>query len=245
MSNQGDHNKHRERMRAKFIESENLDIFADHEILEILLFNTITRQNTNNLAHRILNEFGSLHNVFDADISEIRKRTGLSEASAFHLSIMSHIVRRYNLSKWKKRIRFKNTRVLGEYVRVLFSAEKVEALYVICLDNRGALIRAVPLRQGIITHVELYPREVASCAISNSASSIVICHNHPSGDVLPSRTDISTTTTLRNLLAGLNITLVDHIIIGHDKYFSFADRDMLHLPGIKRMIEDSASKRLI
>jgi len=222
---------HRERMRARFIKS-GLDAMADHEVLEILLYYAVPRRDTNKLAHRILKEFGSLHSVFEASAAEIQKRCGLSENTAVMLAIIAPLARRYNISKWGRRVSFSDSKSLGDYANSLFIGETVECFYLLCLDNQIRLICATLLEKGTLDRTELYPREIVGCALHNNAAYVVLAHNHPSGSPTISNEDLVTTDSIKKLLAEVEVGVLDHIVSCGNEYVSLASKGILGLKGI-------------
>ncbi|MCL2754028.1 MAG: hypothetical protein FWE44_07770 [Defluviitaleaceae bacterium] len=218
------HKNHRQRVRNRYIKG-GLDVFADHEILEMLLYNTIPRKDTNKLAHRILKEFGSLHAVFEAKPSHLMTRIGLTEPSAVLLSMMSQISVRYQYDKWDKKIVFKNSNQLARYAIIPFKNQTVECFYMMCLDKSFALRAFEELESGTIDKVELQPRTIVDYALRNNSSYVVLAHNHPSGCDVISDADISSTVDIMQYLQPFNIRVIDHIIaISGDNYISFAEK---------------------
>jgi len=226
------HDKHRERMRARYIKV-GLEALADHEILEMLLYYAIPRQDTNKIAHRIFNEFGSLHNVFQAAPAEIAKRCKLTMRTAVLLSMIAPLARRYHLSKWGERIVFAGTNSLGEYVKSLFIGEATECFYIICLDNRLGLICADLLEKGTLDRTELYPKEIVRCVLHHNASYVVLAHNHPSGSTKISPADVATTSHIIKLLASIEVGVLDHIVVCGEEFVSMAQKRILRLRGVE------------
>jgi len=222
---------HRERMRAR-LKKGGMEAMADHEVIELLLYYAIPRRDTNKLAHRIMREFGSLYAIFEADVTEIQKRCGLSENTATLLSMMAPLARRYDMSKWGRRISFASTKSLADYVKSLFIGQTVECFYLLCLDNRMSLKATTELTRGTLDRAELYPREIMKAVMVSDASHVVLTHNHPSGSLDISEADIETTRRLVSMLADVEVGVVDHIICGGKGFVSFAQRRILGLTGI-------------
>jgi DNA repair protein RadC len=227
------HEGHRDRMRARYILGKGLDAFADHEIIEMLLFYDIRRQNTNLLAHKALERFGNnLHALFNADPKVIRQKTGLSENAAVLLSLVPHLAKRHHYSSWGKKIIFANTESLGSYLKIPFIGKSTECFFMMCLDSRMGLKSAEMLEQGTLDWVELYPGKIVEYALANGASYVVFAHNHPSGDLRVSEADIISTLSIVRQLRPFNITVLDHFVIAGDSYISFAENGLLRLAGI-------------
>ena len=225
------HTGHRSRMRGRY-KKAGMDAMADHEVLELLLYYAIPRRDTNKIAHGILSEFGSLHNVFEADAAEIQKRCGLSENTATLLSMVAPLTKRYNSSKWGRRINFLTTKSLAEYVNSLFIGETLECFYLLCLDNQLSLICAELMEKGTLDRAELYPREIMRFVMLNNAAYVVLAHNHPSGDLTLSNTDVTATERLIKMLSDVEVGVIDHIICGGENYVSLAERRILGLKGV-------------
>ena len=222
---------HRARMRARFAKT-GLEAMADHEVLEMLLYYALPRKDTNKLAHGILKEFGSLHSVFEASAAEIQKRCGLTENTAVLLALVAPLARRYNLSKWGRRVSFKDAKSLGEYVNTLFIGETSECFYMLCLDNQVRLICTTMLEKGTLDRTELYPREIVGCALHNNAAYVILAHNHPSGGKTISNADLVTTDRIIKLLAEVEVGVLDHIICCGNDYVSLAEKRLLGLRGV-------------
>lgn len=225
------HAKHRQRMRQRFLKC-GLDAMADHEVLELLLFYAIPRRDTNKIAHRIAEEFKNLHNLFDANAVDVARRCGLTENTAILIAMIAPLARRYNLSKWNGRMSFENGKALAEYAKSLFIGETSECFYIICLDNDFKLISAEFLERGTDDRIELYPKEILRRVIQQRASYVVLTHNHPSGSMEISAPDVAATSQLRTLLSGVEVEILDHIVVCGQNYVSFAEKKILGLAGI-------------
>ena len=215
---------------------------ADHEVIELLLYYAIARRDTNKLAHRIIREFGSLHAVFEASVDEIVKRCGLSENTATLLAMVIPMARRYDMSRWGRRINFVSTKSLAQYIKSLFIGQTVECFYLLSLDNRASLISTTLLERGTLDRAELYPREIMKCVMANDAAYVVLAHNHPSGSLDISEADVLTTQRLISMLGDVEVGVLDHIICGGKGYISFADKRIMGLVGIEGIVGDIKKK---
>ena len=205
------HEGHRERMRQRFAEN-GLTGFAPHEALELLLFYAIPRRNVNPLAHRLIDHFGSLGAVLEAAPDQLQRVPGIGEATASLISMVSALYRHAEQERLSDRAFVTNLKEAKAYCRHLFAGKQDEVLYVICLDAQGRVLRAVPAIRGTIDEIVIYPRIVVGMAIRHNAHSVVLAHNHPSGACEPSDADLRTTDLLRVALAGVDISLMDHLI---------------------------------
>ncbi|MCL1878968.1 MAG: DNA repair protein RadC [Defluviitaleaceae bacterium] len=214
---------HRERLRKRFL-SQGLDAFAEHEVLELLLFYCYPRCDTKKIAKKMLAAFGSLHNLFEADTKTLVATLGCTENVAVFLSLIPAFANRYFRSKHGEKIILEDEKSAGAYAIDLFVGETVEKFYVLCLDAQFRLINTVLVSRGTVGEAAVYPREVIRAAIQNHAASIILLHNHPGGTLRPSHGDLETTRCIAEIADPLYIDVIDHIIAVGDTYYSFAAR---------------------
>ncbi|MCL2050005.1 MAG: DNA repair protein RadC [Defluviitaleaceae bacterium] len=217
------HSGHRQRIRNKYI-NDGIENFADHEVLELLLFYAYAQRNTNDIAHKMISKFGSLHNLFEADVNTLMNNLGCSENVAVLISLAPKIAKRYFKARWDAGTVFKNERVAGEYCIAHFLGKTKEEFYVLCLDKKCKLINCVLLAEGTIDEASFYPRELVAAALRNNAAAVILTHNHPGGTIEPSRADNELTRRIVEIVEPLNIDIVDHIVVSGDKYYSYAAR---------------------
>lgn len=220
------HQGHRQRVRARYIK-EGLDAFQDHQVLEMLLFYSIPRKDTNELAHKMLQEYGSLVNLFEAHPLDIVKRCGVNEITAVLLSLIPSLSRRYNQRKWGEKPDLSDSSRAGKYATSLFIGKTYECFYVICLDAQNRVNCADLVHEGTINETPVYPRIIVEKALLHKANSIILAHNHPGGSLRPSSADIEVTHKIKDALNHIKINVVDHIIVAGDRFFSFAENRML------------------
>ena len=218
------HEGHRERMRARY-RTAGLKGFHDHEVLELLLYYCYPRGDTNPRAHEMLAKFGSLHNLFEADVETLMERLNCSENIAVLLNLVPALAHRYFNSKWdKKHLILDKVCIAGEYAIGLFVGKTSEQFYVLSLDNKRRLINTVLISEGTIGETAIYTREIARAAIQDKATCIILTHNHPGGTLRPSNADIEVTRKVMEWLGFINVDVLDHIIVAGDTYYSFASR---------------------
>ena len=222
----GIHDGHRDRMRRRYL-TEGADGFADHEILEMLLYGTIPRGDTNEVAHTLLREFGSISNLIESDPHEITKTTGIGEKSAVFLSLLHELARRYEKERLSDRPALTSIDRCAQYCVALLALCTTERFYVICLDSRRQVIHTAKIAEGTVGHADIPVRLVAEKALRYNATSIVLCHNHPRGVARPSSDDIDLTTALKKILKPLDVEVVDHIIVRDRQYYSFFANGLL------------------
>lgn len=215
----GIHDGHRQRKKEQF-RKHGLAAFADHEVLELLLFYAVPRQDTNPIAHRLLERFGSLEGVFCASHEELLKVEGMGESAATLIRLMFPLCRRVRTEGAKHEIILNSSERLGEYFLKMFLGERQEVFYEACLDAKGRLLACFRLAEGGADRVNVSLRAVTENALNSGASLVALAHNHPSGVALPSDEDNQTTLQIERLLSGIGIGLVDHIIVADRDYVS-------------------------
>ncbi len=220
MASDNIHKNHRQRMRAKVLRA-GLDSLSDHEVLEVLLYYALPRRDTNTLAHQLLEHYGSLAGVLDAAPRDLAKQPGLGENSAFLLHFASQLTARYQQSKNRSRPVYGSTYAFESYVASLFCSEVREVAYLLCLDKGRHLTSAVKLAEGSQDYVAVDVRDVVRLALSYSAESVVLAHNHPGGISRPSNDDLDLTLACISALKLLGIELLDHLIVCNGTCFSF------------------------
>ncbi|MBQ9992780.1 MAG: RadC family protein [Firmicutes bacterium] len=219
------HQEHRERVKKK-VREIGLANLPEHEVLEYLLFFSIPWKDVNPLAHVLINKFGSLAGVLDASYEELLKVNGIGEHSAIFLSSLPGVFDRYKLIKWDDLPYFAASDIYGPYAVDLLAEQDKEEFCIICLNSAGRLIRAEKLGEGTVNSVHIPTRNVAEIALRNNAVSVIFAHNHPADTMYPSRADIELTQALSAALMTLNISTLDHVIVGRGEYFSFRDNSI-------------------
>jgi len=222
------HQGHRERVRQRYKKDKGFGSFADHELLEFLLFYCYPRQNTNEIAHRMLNTYGSLPKLFEANPIDIMNDCNVTERTAVFISSIPSLCQRYFTARWEAKRPLDNTEAMGEFAINLPIGKSNECIYVVCLDVQGQLLHVEMLEEGSLSSVTIYPRKVLETVIRHKASYVFLAHNHPSGDIKPSKKDKNTTLEIAKALHPIGVTVRDHIIASGGKFFSF-DKEGLHV----------------
>ena len=220
------HEGHRNRLKNRFLE-EGLDDFVDHQILELLLFYAIPRRDTNELAHSLINKYGSLSGVLEADPKDLSKTPGLGENSAILLALIPSLARVYLKDRWGTRPALNSTAKAGEYVLTLCAGRTYEVFYVICLDAQHNVIYPALVHEGTIDQAPVYPRIIVETALRHKAHSVILAHNHPGGSPSPSPQDIEVTKRIQIALEQISISVLDHIIAAGEQYASCAEKGLL------------------
>lgn len=213
------HNGHRDRIRRRFLE-EGLDQFTDVQVLEFLLFYCIARQDTNPIAHRLLDSFGSLSQVLEAPVEELRKVEGIGENTAVFLRLVTQVGRYYLTDRASKAKVLPTLESCAQYLQTFFFGRNVETVYLICLDAKCKMLCCKKISEGDVNSTSLSVRKVVETALNTNASSVVLAHNHPGGMAIPSNEDIQTTRRIAAALQAVDVHFIDHILVTDDDYVS-------------------------
>jgi DNA repair protein RadC len=213
------HGGHRQRMRERLKNLWAKD-FYEHELLEMFLYPVIPMKDTNELAHRLLDTFGSLKNVVNADWKELQKVKGMTEIAALNISLLPEIFNRISYQFELAAERIENYEQAKKVACAALSNKPKEEVLIICLDSGGKIVRKRIMSQGGLKEAYVNTRNIAEEAFRFSADKILVAHNHPSGQLEPSANDLKFTQNLALALAYLDILLIDHIIVSGDNAYS-------------------------
>ena len=211
------HEGHRNRLRERY-ERSGLDDFADHEILELLLTYAILRGDVNPQAHALIDRFGSLSAVLDADRQELETVDRVGPKASLFLKMLPEIFRRYQTDKIDDRAPFDTVAKLGEYLHSRYVGATVERVYLILLDNSLRMIDCLNLGDGAVNCSNITVRCIAEHALRNHAAAVVLAHNHPKGMAIPSGADLDVTQTVESALETIGVPLLEHMIITENSY---------------------------
>ena len=222
----GIHDGHREKMRQRFM-TGGLDAFADHDILELLLYYAIPRRDTNPIAHALMERYGSLPAVLAAPMEDLKRTEGIGESAAVLLHLVPQVCRRARLAQVGEDQVLNSSERAGAYLLECFDGESREVIYQLCLDRKGKLLACKRLGEGSVASADLDVRRLVENAILTGASAVILAHNHPSGVALPSDGDYTATMRVRAALNAIGIELADHIIVADGDFVSMADSGYL------------------
>ena len=220
------HDGHRRRMRRQFSEHGG-EGMNDVQFLEMLLFYVIPRSDTNELAHALLERYGTIRGVLDAELSDILKIEGIGENAALFLKTLKEALRRYMTSPLQKTAYICSSADAGRYFLPILQYETEEKVYLMCLNGRGGVISCSQVATGTLCVVNVSIRKIVDEAVRRRCVSAVLAHNHPSGFAIPSAEDRSFTMELKRALLLMDVRLMDHIIVADDDYVSFAQSGYL------------------
>lgn len=228
MIEMGIHEGHRERLRESFFEN-GLDCFNDINALELLLFYAIPRRDTNELAHRLLEHFGSLEAVLFASKQELMAVEGIGESAAGLIMLVPKLYKKSKISKANDEPVIHCGSDAARYMMPRFMDEQNEVLMMMCLDPKKEVISCKEVGRGVVNSVETNVRKLVEIALKCNAHTVIVAHNHPNGHLQMSREDENFTRTLYKSLSLLGIELVDHIIFSGKRYVSFADSGVMSM----------------
>ena len=218
------HQGHRERVRNRF-ETKGITAFEDHEALEMLLFYAIPQRDTNQLAHNLIEEFGSLAGVFDAPISALENVKGIGYNAAVLIKLMPEIYTKYLASKARITESVLDTvDKVGKFCIAQLSGYDHEVVLVACLDNKLRVKKHFIISEGDTDNALIDMKKIVGCVVNTNATSIIIAHNHPAGVAAPSGKDVETMRTISNTLHKLNIRFTDSIVVSGKDYYSMATK---------------------
>jgi DNA repair protein RadC len=214
-----EHGGHRQRMRERF-HKQGLEGFAQHEILELMLFFAIPQKNVNPLAHTLIDRFGSLYGVIHATPEQLMQTPGVGEYAATLITLFGCVPREAEQSRAQKREKLTTRKAAVQYCARLLQGEKREKFYAVCLNGQMETLGNALIAQGSLSDVPAYPRVVMDAVLTRNAHGVLLCHNHPGGSIAPSQADLDATATLSRLLSEIEVALVDHIIIAEGEALS-------------------------
>ena len=211
------HSGHRQRMKQKFLLNCGREM-ADHELLELFLYYSIPRRDTNETAHQMIREMGSLKEVFSSPSDKLLSVEGVGNETLTLIRIIQAINKRINMQRYESRPRFNHLSSVGEYLVKYYRNTGNEQFCAMLLDNSMRIIDFVALESGTVNSVPFDARKLARVALVGDASRVIISHNHPSGVALPSAADHEITARAEAALSAIGISLVEHIIVGEMGY---------------------------
>jgi DNA repair protein RadC len=217
-----------DRPREKLL-STGAPALSEAELLAIILRNGdgSTGQSAVDHARVLLNQFGGLKGIEDASVGELERVKGIGPAKVAQIKACLEIARRAGSMKWETGQPLRSSEDVYHHFREHLGREKREIFYVVLLNNKNRKIREVKISEGSLTASLVHPREVYNPVIRDSAAAVIFVHNHPSGDPAPSPEDVDITRRLKEVGEVMGVRVLDHVVIGHDRFFSFSDKGML------------------
>ncbi len=224
MSDKNTHEGHRARMRKRYLDT-GFDSFQDHEILEMILYNCYTRRNTNDIAHKLLDSFGSISAVLEAPVDALIG-CGISESVAVYLRMIPDVCRVYFDDKNNSKDKIIDYDTVGQSFVNKFIGRVDESVYLLLTDAKSKEVFCGVVSTGTSLSSDVSIRKIVDLAMRYNATNAVIAHNHPSGVAVPSRADLVMTSALHHTLRSIGVRLVDHIIVADDEYVSLRETEL-------------------
>ncbi len=219
------HDGHRQRLKDRFLQ-EGLDSFTEVQALELLLFHCVPRQDTNPLAHRLIEHFGSFARVMEATPEQLKKVQGVGDSIATFIPLL-HASERYYENSKKQNMRFANSiDECAEYIKDRMRNRRNEMVYLLCLDAKRKILACKEVGEGSVNSAAVPIRRIVEMALDANATSVVLAHNHPSGFAVPSNEDRFTTHRLAIALRSVDIELVDHLVFADGDHVSLVQSGM-------------------
>ena len=230
-SSQSDNAGHRKRLREKFIRS-GLGAFNDYEIVELLLTLGTPRKDVKQPARDALKRFKSLRGVLEAPAEDLQQIPGIGSTNAIAIKLVQEVAREFLKNRVIELKACKSSQEVYDYLYHTMRDRKKELFKVLYLNSQNQITAAEDLFEGTVNSSAVFPREVIERAIKNNAVSLIFVHNHPSGNPEPSQSDKELTRDLVYTGRIMNIKVLDHMIIGNDRYFSFANEGLIKQYGL-------------
>jgi DNA repair protein RadC len=216
---------HRDRVKRRFRE-EGLDHFDEVHVLELVLFYAVPRKDTKGMARALLDQFGSLTKVLEADAKDLENVEGIGENVATFLNLLRDLVRYYSIKSAEGPKVVEDLNECGEYLKNFFVGKSREEVYLMCLDAKCAVQCIKKIGEGSVTSTSVSTRKVMEVALAHNAASVILAHNHPGGYATPSGADVATTRRISMALESVGIRLVDHIVVSGNDFVSMAQSSM-------------------
>jgi len=211
-----------QRPRERLIQ-QGPQALSDAELLAVFLRVGVTGKSAVDLGRDMVKHFGSLQALFAATVRDFSSLHGLGAAKYAQLQAVLELARRVLSEELRSGTLLNSPQAVKQYLQLLFQGKAHEAFVVLFLDVKNCLIAAEELTRGTISHANVYPREVVKAALTHNASTLILAHNHPSGEVEPSKADLLLTKRLQQALALVDISILDHIVVAGRHTYSFAE----------------------
>ena len=219
MASEHTHKGHRERLKSRFLQ-QGLGDFTDIQALELLLFYANPRGDTNPIAHALLERFGSLSQVLEAPVEELKKVSGIGDHGAVLLKLVVEMGRFYQVDCAQRVQCLTTLDACGAYLVPYFFGRTQETVFLLCLDAKCKVLCCREVGQGSVNSASISVRSIVETALNARATTVVLAHNHPSGVALPSSEDVQTTRRVAAALAAVEVHLADHMVVADGDYVS-------------------------
>ncbi len=217
---------HRQRIKDKY-KKAGVSGWLDYEVVELVLSYAIARKDTKPIAKELMNRFKTISGVLDADSKELKSVSGVSEHTALFLKLLKDIAVLYLENGLHGKDLLSSSEQVFDYLKVSLKGCVDEEFKTIFLNGRNQLVAVEALQIGTVNRSAIYPRKIVERALYHHAVGVIIAHNHPAGTLTPSKEDCAVTKSIKDALKTVEISLLDHIIIGGNDYFSFKSKGLI------------------
>lgn len=217
---------HRQRLRERFLKVKS-EGFHDYELLELLLSYAIPRKDVKSLAKELLIQYKTISGVLDAPLSELNKVKGIGDNSLVLISLLKELFCKYTESNISYKEDLSSPEKVIDFVKLKIGQLSYEIFLIIFVDTQNRYLAYEIIHEGTLTHTIVYPRKIAEYVLRYNAGGMIIFHNHPNGNPFPSKDDFNLTYKLKNIFEHLDVSLLDHIIITKNDYYSFKKHEKL------------------
>lgn len=222
MAEENLHKNHRQRVRNEYLKNGagNMD---DYKILEMLLFYGIPYKDTNEIAHRLTENFHNINGVLDAPAEELQNTDGIGENTAVLLKLVRDIALRYNENKISQKTNINTLTRISDFLSMKYMGESREIVYMVSVDSHGRLEKCVKVCEGSPDSAVFDKKNAVKIALVNDMTNVILAHNHPKGFAVPSAADVASTKEIISVMRAVGINIIDHIVIAEDGSFSMAE----------------------
>lgn len=221
---------HRQRVKEKFLKT-GFTGWQDYEILEFALFFVVPRKDTKQIAKVLVEKFGSLKELLNADYNELKEKfksiDGVSKHTAFFFHFLKNISLKYSLLELKDKKKISSSNDVVEFLQNLVGSSNEEKMIAVFLNASNKVLDYKIMSKGTVARSAVYPSQIAKEAILINARSVIVAHNHPGGVCKPSQNDIISTEAIQKALKTVEVVLLDHIIVAGSNYYSFKDNGLI------------------
>jgi len=211
-----------ERPRERLLEQGPASL-SDAELLAIFLRTGVPGKSAVDLARHLLNQFGSLRLLLEADQEVFSRQLGLGPAKLAQLQAAQEMSKRHLAERSRQKPALENPQVVRDYLKAMLRHEPHEVFGCLFLDSKHQVLTFETLFRGSIDNTAVHPREVVKRALANNAAAVILCHNHPSGNTDPSQADRVLTKRLQKALELIDVRVLDHFIVGDGEPLSMAE----------------------
>lgn len=216
------HSGHRQRLKQLFLDEGNFDNFQPHQVLELLLYYVIPQRDTNEIAHNLIDRFGSVEGVLNASAEELQEIAWVKQEASTYLKLFDALERYRRLNSNKIPIKLDAPEKVIEYLKPRYYGKKNEVSMITCVDRNCNVMGCYTLLEGTINFTSINARKVLETTIRSNAPCVILSHNHPVGSPKPSQADIESTRAIIRLLSQVEVKVLDHVILSPDGEFSMA-----------------------